>query len=1130
MKHALSLLRSWFATFSCLLMAMAFCASAVQAQLTANPDDFKIKVKWRQGIVIKNDDRLGGPAEIILDYNPPSGPDISSVQARLMEFELDEVLSLPCDGPPPLWQNDDDRPTMLEPELDENGTPTGLLGWKIPWNTRSYHNGPQRISAKLQVTVRFTNGQTQILEYPSILTPIVRNLTVDDLTGIAPVPSVFEASLLGEPTAFHRTVPPAAEPAFIWPQAQGGPKVFRCALNSALPGAVRLRYELFSCDDPDTIIVRHETGSYVQGLDEQGQSRATIATWEWDGTKTVEVWQGETSHPEQVPVGRGLYQVRITAEIQEDSGEGYGSGYGSSMADSDSTRSTRTCWPAFSMYSPAINLAYNSLLEGGKRQLNVNYALRLSGETLSLAHGVATRLEAFTRVYDPAPGPLERVGDVVEGPAQTDVINPSLTLNQAELQVPWNDKANRAEKVLLTANDQANFDRGHREKWNLGQTRKVIDGEAESVIYQVTTPATATAPEGLRRITNNQIVGGKCYVGLEVEISAGGYLSNRFFSLKLTEDPDSGQGVTHPGAQDHIYFLLSASSPDGASSVGLPGVSAANQPRWQLWNPSLEKWQDALQSPQHHRSANRERWRVLIPWQTATSAQMPNHGGPYNSTLLGHNGPHTFKVKNVQDSSLLIQDTSTATFACDELTYGNSYNNYAMSHSVEIDKATDKANVHNVVITSCKAHDKNEAGVTVYNPDYLKFDPESTDALRRQPKITFKVEDLGDPHRYRWWLWLKPTREEQNSVELTGIMDGPGEKTITINPTTPEAGVTQDHDLTAWGTYTFELRVQEIENNSTTPVLGAWQELRSARLFIPTNYTHPQTGAWTPGHTLTLESEDLVDDQSQVKAKVSYYLEDTPNQGKPLAKDANIGKVQYLDGIMQEKSFLPLKPEIRTPREDELLHTLTEADEAGEFRAIIMAEDAHAMDYRDHKNKRMIPANQKGMMKSFHIEDDWMTKGSPYTNDYLNPLAHDAAVIGAFMRPDNPKLTTPWPKSKIIWLPLTHTRNGSCGAVYAGNGGSIYHFLSGETGPTGDYETLRVTKNYVEKCNDYSSGATNPHFDHFLDRNGPSSSQNKAHDLARYAHVVGAGSILDQNGNVPANSDLYGLTAGLHWL
>jgi hypothetical protein len=291
--------------------------------------------------------------------------------------------------------------------------------------------------------------------------------------------------------------------------------------------------------------------------------------------------------------------------------------------------------------------------------LNVKYALRLSGQTLSLAPGAATRLEAFTGVYDPAPVPLERVGNVVEGPALTLVTDTSPTPNQAALQVPWNDKAKRAEKILLTAKDQAGFDRGHREKWNLGQTRKVIDGEAESVIYQVTTPATATQSEGLVRLTNNQIVGGKCYVGMEVEISAGGYLSNRFFSLKLTEDPDTEHGVTHPGASDHIFYLLSASSPEGASSVGIPGVPPEKQPRWQLWNGSLEKWQDAAHSPHHHRSAQRERWRVLIPWQTTSAAQMPEVGGRlYYSTLLGHNGPHSLQANNMQPDNNHSQDTS----------------------------------------------------------------------------------------------------------------------------------------------------------------------------------------------------------------------------------------------------------------------------------------------------------------------------------------------------------------------------------------------------------------------------------------------------------------------------------------
>jgi hypothetical protein len=977
MKHAPGLLRFWLATLGCLLMAMAFSASAVQAQLVKNPDDFKIKVKWRHGTADKNGDRLGGDAEIILSYNPPGGPDISRVQARLMSCGAGEVHEAFPDyaEPPMLWVNNDDSPTLLQPALDDNGVPTGLLEVKIPWPTRLFHNGPHLIAAGLEVTVFFVNGGTQVLNYESTLTLIVRNLTIDDLTGVTPLPPTAELAWLGEPQN-GQPVAPRAEPSFIWPQ--GGDKTFTCVLNSALSSGVKLRYEVFSCDNPDEILTTHQTMVSTPGLDAAGQSTPSINTWQWDGTKTVGVWdENEGYHEEQVPVGRGLYQVRITAEVYEDSGEGSGS----SIVDSDSTRSTRTCWPAYSMYSPAITLAYDSLLAGGTRQLNVNYALRLSGQTIHIVGGAATRLEAFTRVYDPAPGDLERVGDVVEGPAATDVINPSLTLNQAELQLPWNDKANRAEKVLLTAKDHAGFDRGHREKWNLGQTRKVIDGEAESVIYQVTTPATATQPEGLRRVTNNQIVGGKCYVGLEMEISAGGYLFNRFYSLKITEDPDSEHGVTHPGAQDHIYFLLAASRPGGASSVGIPGVPAENQPRWQLWNASLLKWEEAPQAhgPLDHRSAKRERWRVLIPWQTTTATQMPDHGTPYNSTLLGHNGPHTFKVNNMQDSSLLIQDTSTAIFACDELTYGNSHNNYAMSYSIQIDKATDKANVHNVVITRCEAHDKNEAGVTVYNPDYLKFDPESTDALRRQPKITFKVEDLGDPHRYRWWLWLKPTREEQNSIELTGIMNGPGEKTVTINPTTPEAGVTQDHDLTAWGTYTFELRVQEIENNSTTPVLGAWQELRSAKLSIPAQFQNPQTGAWRPGHYIdfALNADQSEEDQS-VKVRAGYYLEDMENV------NASSVNIDLLTPNLEERASVNGGIIQRFPYDNLDLHTFTDADfsiasDGDRWVVVFAAEDNHASQYRNHRNKRMAVVN-KGQPKYAHVEEDWMQVYNANTN------------------------------------------------------------------------------------------------------------------------------------------------------
>ena len=1127
-----------------------------KAQLVADPNDLKIWVQWLGPDARNNNERVAGPAKLHIEYTRPSGADISFVKARLSTCNIVEVSKALPDmaDPSRIWIDDEDHPTFLEMATGPNGVYGSMLEKILPWPTLEYHNGKHSVDVGLSVSVHFTNGQTQVLLYNKTLGLKVRNLTIDDLTGVAPLPSTGALSMMGEPTSSD-TSAPVAQPYFI--HAAGTSETLTCVVNTVISGGVHLRYEILSCDNPDEVLMTHETDVASQGLQVQpGPGVPTVNTWTWDGTKTVYQWdEWENYYEEQVPVPRGLYQVRITAEMVLNDGEssssGSSGGYGS-LTDTDCTRFERTRWP---MAMSAYGLIYPAYLDDfadGKRKLKVSYALQRGNGNpyyqLDAAEEVC--VEAFTRVYDGAAGALEKVAGPVAGLAsivQSDCR--AATAENVALDVLWTDKDNRAEKILATAKDKGGYDRGHREKWNLGLTRKVIDGETEMVIYQQTQPATSTAPEGLRRVTGNQIVGGRCYVGVEMELSPNAYLYDTSYMLRVSEDPDAVHGIEHGVvqgiAQDHVSYLIMLESEFaiGASIYETnPYINYANAPRWQKWNSALQRWDNATTSPHYYRSARREYWRVLIPWQTSDSMQWYDNQGhtsePY-SRLLGHNGAHTIKLHNINAGTGMEQTTSQSTFVCDEVQVGQISHNYGMFHTIEIDRAQDKANVQNLVITKCEASDHNEQGAAITNPDYLKFDPESTDWLRRHPQITFEIKDEGDPHRYRWWLWLKPTREEQNSVQFSGIMSSPGSKTITVNPGTPEAGITQDHALEVWGTYTFEMRVEEIKDDQEVGLGDPWQELRSAKLFIPPGYNDPQTGQWTEGHSLSLESVDAANDQSQLQAKVSYYLEDTPNEAKPPAKDATIGDVKFLDGIMQERDTLPLKPEIRTPREDGMLHTFSDDDEAGEYRAIFMAEDAHAVDYRDHKNKRMMPTNQKGMMKIFHIEDDWMTKGSPYSNDYLNPLAHDGAINGAFMRPDPQKVqrnkekkaTPSWGTSSIIWKALYENSIAPNGFREINNG----HFATGDTGPLppSDYRPLRAKGDFTSDCGNFSNAGFNPpggvsRFAHYYQREGAGS--NVSHAYARYVHFIGAGTRQLPNGTFAPDHDFWGLTSPVNSL
>lgn len=966
------------------LLAFVFCltffSSSADAQLVENPDDFKVSVIWKGGVATEDGDHLAGDAKIILEYSPPSGPDISSVKVRLTGLRVSEkyVTSPDYADPPALWVDSPDNPTYFQLSVGPDGVVGSLLSLEIPWPTRLFHNGDHTLVAEIEVTVTFVNGQTQTLNYHSGFIPIIHNITIDDLTGVSPLPSTAALAIMGEPKNSD-PIAPLAEPAFIWPNPQGGNKVFKCVINSALSSFIKIRYDIFSCDDPDTVVVSYDTTSGGGGLGGDGNLDPLINAWSWDGTKTVYEWdEFENYYAVQMPVERGLYQVRITADLLESDGE-FG---GFTVTDTDSTRAERSRWPISSIetgglvYGPTIHPVYTEIHAGDKRKLQVNYALHLRNDlpyALPRIDAENARIEAFTRVYDGANGALERVAGPTNGAVAVGNGEIPYRYRTVVLDVPWDDKTQRAEKVLVTAKDKAGFDRGHRQKWNLGVTRKIIDGEAETVIYQVTHPATATQPEGLRRITNNQIVGGRCYVGMEFEFSPGAWLGNDLFRLNIGEDPDAIHSIEHPPLENHVSYLI-ASYDEYALSVspyeGNPYINYAHRPHWQKWNWALEKWEDAAQGPQFHYSPRRERYRILIPWQTnAPMAWAENGSMP---KLFDHNGPHTFKVRNVQSGSLLTQTSFDAQFACHE-EQGNSIgHNYGMFYTIPIDHAEDKANPQNLVLKNVNA--------TPGNGDYLKFCASDERVIWRQPQVKFTIADEGEealralhdslytPARYLWKVRLRSTdvdnEEWAGSYLISGVASGPGEVTAFVN--TPLAsGQTQvkdglsdpNADPTAYapieeaGTYTFEISVEKLDSTPLDKVV-----YRSQKAFFP--HYMPGFYPFRIGH----DGEIRTGGDGIERYWVQYYVQDnTPNL--PQGRVFNDLKIEMLPPGWEApiaQSDENWGHTVKTPYFDNLLKEFDPDKRlGGTYITVFRAKDNHAADYRDHLDKPLLVKNDR---------------------------------------------------------------------------------------------------------------------------------------------------------------------------
>ena len=205
-------------------------------------------------------------------------------------------------------------------------------------------------------------------------------------------------------------------------------------------------------------------------------------------------------------------------------------------------------------------------------------------------------------------------------------------------------------------------------------------------------------------------------------------------------------------------------------------------------------------------------------------------------------------------------------------------------------------------------------------------------------------------------MYVRDTRANEWNVDgegnvlVEGETDGPGEVTAHLND--PAAtNQTQTGELEDWGTYTFDLYVQEVdEGGGEFEFLDFWWFKWPYKLKIPAampGVTNPD-GSAVNGHYL----EFIEEADGTQKARVGYYLVD---QGD---KDANAMAVDLVPPSLGEPYQCGALPtQINTAHRDIEVHTFGTEDEDGEYIAVFMAEDQHGTDYRDHASKQMLAVN-----------------------------------------------------------------------------------------------------------------------------------------------------------------------------
>ena len=305
-----------------------------------------------------------------------------------------------------------------------------------------------------------------------------------------------------------------------------------------------------------------------------------------------------------------------------------------------------------------------------------------------------------------------------------------------------------------------------------------------------------------------------------------------------------------------------------------------------------------------------------------------------------------------------------------------------------------------------------------------------------QPTITFTVKDDGNhqdeqgaivqPHHYEFWLWVKPTREEPNSVEFHGYVHKPGTYTIFVQKTNDglsnislaEGGhYDQDHALTEWGLYSFDMQIKELNEHNVSleePLVALRSQKIMIPSFMPTQYKDSE-GNLYPGHEAELRST-VEDDPAWY---ISYFLDSD--------KDASSVEVAHLDKNMAQMGSYQGSTEKRNPKLDIKFGNAldSEDDDSDEKNFFVFAaNDAFAEVYRDHKNRAMEVVNKRPVHQTAHVYAstyNWSWQGPTGTGD---------------MTPEN----IFWPAfllKKATYKPIKHYQNHTSVGVAKFDGASM---------------------------------------------------------------------------------------------
>ncbi len=345
-----------------------------------------------------------------------------------------------------------------------------------------------------------------------------------------------------------------------------------------------------------------------------------------------------------------------------------------------------------------------------------------------------------------------------------------------------------------------------------------------------------------------------------------------------------------------------------------------------------------------------------------------NPNWPTTTLPKGHNGTHAVRLYSVNGNpavtSINVEHYANETWSTLMQPPPND------TQPVAVKAKCKTVEVKNLVITDVR---------TNVNEDYFVFDPDSADPVRQEPQLQFTIEDDGDPHEYKWIIYIEPTStdaypsEPQHLAYLSGTTTGPGTVSVTWN------GQQNNNtgSLMERGTYTFDIYVDEVENaaDPNSPVLDEME--------MKTPYCLSMSA-----HSF----EFRVDADDQERAYGSYTLADGSDQNPAsvwidvLDPDFNLKATQPGPGVV-----------VNTAYENIRLYTLTDDDPSGEWRVVFMAIDEHADRTRDHQGNRMLAVNGRRKPKIFMIEEDKMSLIDS-GGAIMYPYAFSQALKTAFER------------------------------------------------------------------------------------------------------------------------------------